>query len=204
MAPFNLFFLLHLLLIPTTCYIQPYDGGFISGVISNKGIDFAKDLLIEKGIESIVLLNLPEIENSAQVPLVGKAKVVLSHITIKDIQVNSSSVMIGESGIVVVVSGATADLSMKWNYTVKGMQVGLTLSLKNKEGRLKLSLLDHGCYVGDLSIKLDGGAAWLYQLLVDAFEENIASSVEEGISGKIKEGITKLQLMVYSQEQAKS
>ncbi|KAL5054145.1 hypothetical protein RYX36_034827 [Vicia faba] len=72
------------------------------------------------------------------------------------------------------------------------MQVGLTLSLKNKEGRLKLSLLDHGCYVGDLSIKLDGGAAWLYQLLVDAFEENIASSVEEGISGKIKEGITKL------------
>ncbi|KAL5075264.1 hypothetical protein RYX36_014248, partial [Vicia faba] len=72
------------------------------------------------------------------------------------------------------------------------MQVGLTLSLKNKEGHLKLSLLDHGCYVGDLSIKLDGRATWLYQLLVDAFEENIASSVEEGISGKIKEGITKL------------
>ncbi|CAK8565662.1 unnamed protein product [Lathyrus sativus] len=211
MAPFNLFFLLYLLLTPTSGYVQPFDDGFISGVISSKGLDFAKDLLIEKGIESIVLLKLPEIENSAQVSLVGKAKVVLSDITIKDVQVNSSSVTIGESGIVLVVSGATADLSMKWKYTVsswlipvgisdsgtasvkvKGMQVGLTLSLKNQEGRLKLSLLDHGCYVGDLSIKLDGGAAWLYQLLVDAFEENIASSVEEGISGKIKEGITKL------------
>ncbi|XP_058788107.1 putative BPI/LBP family protein At1g04970 [Vicia villosa] len=214
MAPFNLFFLLHLLFIPASGYVQPFEDGFISGVISNKGLDFAKDLLVEKGIESIVLLKLPEIENSAQVSLVGTAKVVLSDITIKDVQVNSStSLRIGESGIVVVVSGATADLSMKWKYTVsswlipigisdsgtasikvKGMQVGLTLNLKNQdqEGRLKLSLLDYGCYVGDLSIKLDGGAAWLYQLLVDAFEDNIASSVEEGISGKIKEGITKL------------
>ncbi|WJX31628.1 hypothetical protein P8452_20038 [Trifolium repens] len=212
MTPFNFFFLLYFLLIPTSGYFQPLeDDGFISGVISNKGLDFAKDLLIEKGIDTIVLLKLPEIENTAQVPLVGNAKVVLSDITIKDVQVNSSSVMIGESGIVIVVSGATVDLSMKWKYTVsswlipigitdhgtasikvEGMQVGLTLNLKNQEGGLKLSLLDHGCYVGDLYIKLNGGAAWLYQVLIDAFQENIASSVEEGISDKIKEGIAKL------------
>jgi hypothetical protein len=49
-------------------------------------------------------------------------------------------------------------------WKVEGMQVGLTLNLKNQEGGLKLSLLDHGCYVGDLYIKLNGGAAWLYQV----------------------------------------
>jgi hypothetical protein len=116
-------------LSPTSGYFQPLeDDGFISGVISNKGLDFAKDLLIEKGIETIVLLKLPEIENTAQVPLVGNAKVVLSDITIKDVQVNSSSVMIGESGIVIVVSGATVDLSMKWKYTVSSwlIPIGIT------------------------------------------------------------------------------
>jgi len=113
----NLFFLLHLL-IPASGYVQPFEDGFISGVISNKGLDFAKDLLIEKGIETIVLVKLPEIENTAYVPLVGNAKVVLSDIMIKDVQVNTSNVMIGESGIVVVVTGATVDLSMKWKYTV--------------------------------------------------------------------------------------
>lgn len=128
MAPFNLFFLLYLLFIPTSGYVQPYEDGFVSGVISNKGLDFAKDLLIQKGIESIVLLKLPEIENSAQVSLVGKAKVVLSDITIKDVQVNSSSVVIGESGIVVVVSGATADLSMKWKYTVSSWLIPIGIS----------------------------------------------------------------------------
>ncbi|XP_027190646.1 putative BPI/LBP family protein At1g04970 isoform X2 [Cicer arietinum] len=132
MASFNFFFLLYLLLIPTSsCYVQPPENYFISGVISNKGLDFAKDLLIEK--------------------------VLLYHV-----------------------------------WKVEGMQVGLTLNLRNQEGTLKLSLLDHGCYVGDVSIKLDGGAAWLYQLLVDAFEGNIASSVEEAISEKITEGISNL------------
>ncbi|GAU31261.1 hypothetical protein TSUD_153360 [Trifolium subterraneum] len=71
---------------------------------------------------------LPEIENTAQVPLVGNAKVVLSDIIIKDVQVNSSSVMIGESGIFIVVSGATVDLSMKWKYTVSSWLIPIGIS----------------------------------------------------------------------------
>lgn len=46
---------------------------------------------------------------------------------------------------------------------VKGMEVGLTVGLENHEGTLKLSLMNSGCHVRDISIKLDGGAAWLYQ-----------------------------------------
>lgn len=46
---------------------------------------------------------------------------------------------------------------------VEGMEVGVTLALKDQQGSLKLSVLDCGCYVKDISIKLDGGASWLYQ-----------------------------------------
>lgn len=46
---------------------------------------------------------------------------------------------------------------------VHGMEVGLTISLENIEGTLKLSILECGCHVHDISIKLDGGASWLYQ-----------------------------------------
>ncbi|XP_061348902.1 putative BPI/LBP family protein At1g04970 [Gastrolobium bilobum] len=217
MAPSIPFVLLSLLLIATSGYVQPHEEGFISGVISDKGLDFAKDLLIQEGIASIVQLQLPEIENSVQVPLVGNAKVVLSNITIEDIQINSSSITTGETGIVLVVSGATANLSMSWRYScstwlipigisdsgnasvkVRGMQLGLTVNLKNQEGTLKLDLLDYGCYVGDLSIKLDGGTAWLYQVLVDAFKGNIASAVEEAISEQIREGIEELDNLLQS------
>lgn len=43
------------------------------------------------------------------------------------------------------------------------MEIGLTLGLENQEGSLKLVLKDTGCYIKDISIKLDGGASWLYQ-----------------------------------------
>lgn len=43
------------------------------------------------------------------------------------------------------------------------MEVGLTAVLKNQDGNLKVSLLECGCHVKGISIKLDGGASWLYQ-----------------------------------------
>ncbi|KAF2303819.1 hypothetical protein GH714_023603 [Hevea brasiliensis] len=81
---------------------------------------------------------------------------------------------------------------------VKDMEVGLTFTLEEQDGSLNLSLLDSGCYVKDMSIKLDGGASWLYQRVVDAFEGPIGSAVENAISKKIKEGILKLDSRLQS------
>lgn len=81
---------------------------------------------------------------------------------------------------------------------VEGMEVGLTLGLKNQEGTLKLSLMDCGCYVKDISIKLDGGASWFYQGMINAFEEQIGSAVENAITQNLGEGILKLDLFLQS------
>ncbi|KAK7371969.1 hypothetical protein VNO80_05336 [Phaseolus coccineus] len=218
MAPSICFLLLCILFLSSsTTGVQDHEEGFISIIISDKGLDFAKDVLIDQAVASIVLSQLPQIEKTVQVPLVGKAKVVLSEISINDIQVNSSSVNTGETGIALVVSGATANLSLNWRYSVSSwlvpigisdsgtatarvndLQVGLTVNLTNKEGTLKLLLLDSGCHVRDLSIKLHGGAAWLYQVLVDAFAGSIASAVEEAVSEKINEGISTLDILLQS------
>jgi len=46
---------------------------------------------------------------------------------------------------------------------VQGMEVGITMVIKNSNGSLALSVLHCGCYVKDLVISLDGGASWFYQ-----------------------------------------
>lgn len=46
---------------------------------------------------------------------------------------------------------------------VEGLEVGLSLGLENRQGTLKLSLMECGCYVKNIAIQLDGGASWLYQ-----------------------------------------
>jgi len=129
MAPSICFLLLSLLFLSSSTFgVQPHEEGFISVTISDKGLDFAKDILIDQAVASIVQSQLPDIEKTVQVPLVGKARVVLSEITINDIQINSSSVNTGETGIAVVISGATANLSLKWRYSVSSwlVPIGIT------------------------------------------------------------------------------
>ena len=46
---------------------------------------------------------------------------------------------------------------------VEDMGVGLKLGMENQEGSLRLILNDTHCDLKDISIKLDGGASWLYQ-----------------------------------------
>lgn len=217
MAPIILFIVLSFLFTPTSTQLHSNEEGFISVYISEKGLDFAKDVLIDKAVSSIIPLQLPDIEKSVKIPLVGKVHMLLSNIIIYHVDIASSYVNTGETGILLVASGATANLSMSWQYTyktwlvpiaitddggasvqVEGMEVGVTAALKNQEGNLKLSVLECECHVKYISIKLDGGASWLYQGVVDAFERKIVTAVENAISKKIREGIIKLDSKLQS------
>ncbi|KAI4305720.1 hypothetical protein L6164_029069 [Bauhinia variegata] len=215
MASFVYLLLLVSFLVPGYAQIQSSDQAYISLLISQRGLDFVKDLLINKAISSIVPLELPNIEKSAKIPVVGNVHMVLSNITIYEIHVVSSYVKPGDTGISIVASGTTCNLSMNWHYSystwivpieisdsgsasvqVEGMEIGLTLDLEGREGSLNLVLEDCGCYVKDISIKLDGGASWLYQGMVDAFEGNIGLAVENAIRKKLKEVVPKLDLFL--------
>ncbi|XP_021274461.1 putative BPI/LBP family protein At1g04970 isoform X1 [Herrania umbratica] len=183
-----LFFLISSLFLSSQAnlHLQPLrnqEESFTSILVSQQGLDFIKDLLINKAISSIIPLQLPAtIEKSARIPFLGNVHMVISNVTIYKIDVLSSYVKPGNTGIAIVASGTTCNLTMNWHYSysswllpieisdggrasvqVEGMEVGLTLGLENHEGTLKLSLMDCGCYVKEITIKLDGGASWLYQ-----------------------------------------
>ncbi|KAJ6723773.1 hypothetical protein OIU74_008190 [Salix koriyanagi] len=212
-----LFLLITCLLLIPSSQIQQEQEAFTTIVISQQGLDFLKNLLITQAISSIIPLKLPHITKTAKFPFLGNVRMLLSNITIYQLQVLNSYVKPGDTGLAIIASGTTCNLSMDWSYEyntwmfpveisdkghasvqVEGMEVGLTLGLKNQEGTLKLSLMDCGCYVKDLSIKLDGGASWLYQGMIDAFEEQIGSAVENAITKNLGEGILKLDMFLQS------
>lgn len=221
MQPF--FFLLLLFtssFIPTQSQSQPQpkNQAFISLLITQNGLNFVKNILIQNAISSIVSLQLPNIEKGTRIPMLGSVYFVLSNITIYEIDVDSSIVKPGESGIEIVASGVSCNLSLDWSYEyssiwfgpvkvsdqgsaqvqVEGMEVELKLGLENQEGYLDLKLKDCGSSVKDISIKLDGGASWLYQGILDAFEGNIGSAVENAITKNLGEGITRLDSYLKS------
>ncbi|XP_057460947.1 putative BPI/LBP family protein At1g04970 [Actinidia eriantha] len=212
----SFFLLLLLLIIPSYTHVQSTNEGSISVELFSKGLDFAKDLLIEKAISSLTPLELPEIEKAVKIPLIGTVHITLSDLVIYKVNVSSSTAEAGNTGISIVASGAKAYMTSNWSYhygtwlipnitdkgvasiEFEGMEIGLTVELKNQQGTLKMSLLDCGCHVKDISIKMDGGASWLYQGVVGAFEKKIRASVEDAISRKIKFGIGKLDSKLQS------
>uniref|UniRef100_A0A5B7C379 BPI/LBP family protein n=1 Tax=Davidia involucrata TaxID=16924 RepID=A0A5B7C379_DAVIN len=215
MSPTVYFLLIFSLFIPSQSHIQSTDQSFISILISQNGLDFLKDLLVAKAISSLSPLQVPQIEKTVKIPFAGKVHIVLSNITIDRVNVPSSYVKLGDTGIAIVASGTTCNLSMNWYYSystwlvpvtisdsghasvqVEGMEVGLTLGLENQGGALKLSLKECGCSVKDISIILEGGASWLYQGVVDAFEGQIGSAVETAIPKKLKEGVSNLDSLL--------
>ncbi|WKA12540.1 hypothetical protein VitviT2T_029915 [Vitis vinifera] len=214
MAPAAFFIVLALFSVPTDAQIKS-DEGFISVFISSKGLGFVKDLLMHKAVSSLTPIEIQPIEKIVKIPLVGQVDILLSNITILSVGVGTSYVSSGGAGVVIVASGGTANMSMNWKYSydtwlfpisdkgaasvlVEGMAMELTLGLKDQNGTLSLSLLDWGCFVKDIFVKLDGGATWFYQGLVDAFKEQIASAVEDSVSKRIREGIIKLDSLLQS------
>ncbi|XP_052178931.1 putative BPI/LBP family protein At1g04970 [Diospyros lotus] len=205
---------LFILLVPSYTFVHSTEEGFVSVEIFRKGLNFAKDLLINKGISSLVPLELPEIEKSVKIKLLGTVHVTLSDIVLYEVDVNSSTVKLGNTGITIVASGAKAYLNMSWSYRygswivisdsgvasveVEGMEVGLTIDLENQQGNLKLSLLECGCYVKDVNLQLDGGASWLYQGLVGFFEKPLRSTIEDTVSQAIEDAIMELDPLLKS------
>lgn len=108
---------LFVFVLPTLA--QSNDGGHISIVVSKTGLEFAKDFLINKVISTTIPLQLPDIENKVKIPLIGRVRMGLSNIQIDAVDVQSSKIETGKDGIVLSVSGATANLSMDWSYTYR-------------------------------------------------------------------------------------
>lgn len=81
---------LFLLLIPLSTHVRSSEEGFISIEIFDKGIDFAKDLLINNGINSLTPLEVPQIEKAVKIPLIGTVHITLSNVILYRVEVNSS------------------------------------------------------------------------------------------------------------------
>jgi hypothetical protein len=67
-----LVFCLVLILAAIAHNLQSSEEGYISLVLSSKGVDFAEDVLINKAVSTIIPLQLPDIKKSVKIPLIGK------------------------------------------------------------------------------------------------------------------------------------
>ncbi|GJM98453.1 hypothetical protein PR202_ga15467 [Eleusine coracana subsp. coracana] len=98
----------------------------ISAIISQSGLDFAKDLLVSGAVETLTPLSVPDIERSVNIPLVGTVRMVASGIVLHSLAVTNSTVAVGDTGVVVAASLASANISMEWSYSYSAWVVTIS------------------------------------------------------------------------------
>ncbi|KAL9394693.1 hypothetical protein Peur_013978 [Populus x canadensis] len=69
---YSLVFCLVLILVATAHNLQSGEEGYISLVLSSKGVDFVEDVMINKTVSTVIPLQLPDIKKPVKIPLIGK------------------------------------------------------------------------------------------------------------------------------------
>ncbi|KAK4743427.1 hypothetical protein SAY87_001428 [Trapa incisa] len=68
-------------------------------------------------ISSMFLLILPRIVKSVKIPFVSNIEMVLSNVTIYEMEAPKSYIRPGDAGFTIIASEITCNLSMSWHYT---------------------------------------------------------------------------------------
>jgi lipopolysaccharide-binding protein len=98
----------------------------ISAVISQSGLHFAKDLLVSRAVDTLTPLTVPDIERSVSIPLVGTVRMTASGIVLHSLAVSNSTVAVGDTGVVVAASLASANITMEWSYSYSAWVVTIS------------------------------------------------------------------------------
>lgn len=117
MSPFALLLLIASLAShPQARTSSPTTQSFISLLVSQQGLDFAKEILVSEAVSSLTSLHLPQIQKTLKIPFLGNIQMVLSNVSIYGVDVPSSHIVVGDVGFSIVASGISCNVSLNWSY----------------------------------------------------------------------------------------
>eukprot|EP00898_Chlorokybus_atmophyticus_P004391 jgi/Chlat1/4953/Chrsp32S00377 len=180
--------------------------------LSEKGLLFAKKVLLTLLREKLIPINIPDISATAQSPI-GSISFDLSSIQLYEFATSASNVTLTSDGAALEVAGMKASVAMGWAYSVhskflpvgdsgtaditaENISSGLKLSMTAHDGRLALNVTEDGTKVDDLKIELHGGQSWLYNLFVKLFGTQIKAAVAKGIDAGLLKAAEELNRFV--------
>ncbi|KAI4319884.1 hypothetical protein MLD38_033429 [Melastoma candidum] len=141
----GVYFLLSCLIFPCSSLPRSSEQSqaFTSILVHQKGLDFVKDLLVNKAVSSSLPIRLPTIEKYQKIPFVGNVRMVLSEITIYKLDAPDSYIRPGDAGVAIIASGTTGDISMRWNYSYSTWLLPVEITDKGS-ARVKVGVFVRG------------------------------------------------------------
>ncbi|XP_030832049.1 bactericidal permeability-increasing protein-like [Strongylocentrotus purpuratus] len=169
--------------------------------ISQKGLDFLRDVGIQMLQKQIQQLTIPDIHGSADIGI-GDVKYDVTNIRITTFSIPTASLTPDPAagGLTLKTSGINLKVHGDWHYKIGGFipisdsgnfdasasSISLAVTLRigvDATGRPNISskALDCSFNIGGLDVDLHGGASWLYNL----FDDKIGDAIKDSLNGQI-------------------
>nr|XP_002127451.1 bactericidal permeability-increasing protein [Ciona intestinalis] len=171
--------------------------------VTDKGLNFIKDAGLALAMKQVKDIKLPDLSGKASTPI-GKVKYSLSGLKINSFTLGTSKITTeAPRTIRLILQNAFLQLNGNWRYKylfisdhgsfdakANGISVNLAISV-GMDGLGKPSVKTGSCSsnIGSISLKVHGGASWLYNLILKAMNGNIKHSVQKQICPAITKAI---------------
>jgi len=167
--------------------------------VTQNALTYLKDVALPVAEAAALAAVIPDMTENVHVPVVGYVDLTLKNMKINRLSVKNSSVILTPSnGISVSVTGLDLDITLDWHYRESswphiadsGSGEGSTTSASasvsfivgsDATGHPTAKISSCGLDLSSLSIKLHGGASWLYDIVIDLFHKKIVEALDSGI-----------------------
>ncbi|KAK5863318.1 hypothetical protein PBY51_000356 [Eleginops maclovinus] len=196
-----------LMLISFTCGENPA----IQVTLTNKGLQYGKNLGAERVQEKLELITLPDITGE-----VLGIHYILTGITITKCDFPEPIVEFNQdyTGFTTSILGLSVALTGGWmthfgiihdggsfNIAIFGVDVTSVVELgKTPDGHLSLTSVSCDAQVGDVNIQFQGGASWIFQPFVEHFKGRMRSEIRSSICSNVEESIVNLDYHLQTME----
>jgi len=189
-------------LLMSTVAIGAKNNGDKVGVrvtVTQQALSYLKDEAIPLAEAAALAAEIPEMTETVHVPVVGHVDLTLKNMKINRLSVQNSSIELNPSNSIgVSITGLDLDITLDWHYresswphisdsgsgegstTHANGAVGFILG-SDMTGHPTAKISTCGIDLSGLSIKLHGGASWLYDVIIDIFHKKIVKALDEGI-----------------------
>jgi lipopolysaccharide-binding protein len=174
-------------------------------VLSQSGLSYFQQVGISLLELKLHELKVPDQSGTADT-VIGKVDWSLSGISVSNLQIASSSLVIVPGvGITLSVDGISIDLSSSWKYRknswphvndhgtadviVSSTNVVVTIRITESKGLPVVSVTSDSVNIGNLDIKLHGGASWLYNFFIGLLKGTIVHAIDKALADAVTKNI---------------
>ncbi|XP_030230092.1 bactericidal permeability-increasing protein [Gadus morhua] len=176
--------------------------------LTQKGLDFGRELAVASLQKKLMTIKVPDISGKERVKPIGKVRYSVTEMRVVKLGLPSSAIgLVPGTGFSLTITNAFLSLHGRWrvkylrfikdrgsfDLAIKSLSITTSISLRSDNmGLPAVAMASCTTTLGGVSVKLHGGASWLYNLFRRFIEKGLQSQLQKKLCPLVAESVSSM------------